>query len=257
MTPSISVKNLTKVFDYWTQEPRDLKKILIGLTKGKITRGEHRQLPILENVSFDVYPGEFVGIMGRNGVGKSTILKLISGIYSPTSGSITTRGRLIPLIELGAGFNEELSGMENIYLNGAVIGFGKKEIENALSDIVEFSGLGDQIFKQMKYYSTGMLMRLAFSIATHVSAQILLIDELLSVGDVGFQEKSLAKIHELNKQGKTILLVTHAPAHIIDNCSRCIVIDGGKKAYDGPPREGTNLYLDATKNPVAPSMTVG
>ena len=242
MTPSISIKNVTKTFRYWTDRPVSLKTILVDFFRGQFKFGKRELFTALNDVSFDIFPGEFVGIMGRNGAGKSTLLKLICGIYSPTSGSIKVSGMIAPLIELGAGFASDLSGYENIFLNAAILGLGKTATENILSEIIEFSELGDKIYMPVKNYSSGMLARLGFAVASHIPSSILLLDEVLAVGDAGFQAKCLKKITALHEAGRTIIFITHSPEAVRLTCQRCIVIDQQKKIYDGPTDEGVELY---------------
>ena len=244
LTPSLSVQNISKSFEYWTERTTSLKTVLTSWAKGNWSRGRREWIEVLKEVSFDIFPGEFVGIMGRNGAGKSTILKLICGIYTPDSGKITHSGTIAPLIELGAGFHPELSGYENIFLNSSVLGFGKAATEAALPGIIEFSELSEMINMPVKHYSSGMLVRLGFSIATHLKAPILLVDEVLAVGDASFQAKSLKKIKELHEEGRTIILVTHSPDAVRAHCNRCIVISQHQKIFDGPPAEGSQVYLD-------------
>ena len=241
--PVIEVKNLTKSFDHWLDQPHSFKNLLTRLSKGKwnpFVVG--KQYTVFNDVSFDIYPGEFVGIMGRNGAGKSTLLKLISGIYTPTRGTIETRSIIAPLIELGAGFHPDLSGYENIFLNAAILGFGKKATEAILPAILEFSELGEQIHKPVRNYSSGMMARLGFSVAINLAAPVLLVDEILAVGDAGFQAKCLAKIDEMHRSGRTIVLITHDPNAIERHCSRCIVIENCEKVYDGNARDGAEYY---------------
>jgi ABC-type polysaccharide/polyol phosphate transport system ATPase subunit len=241
--PVIEVKNLTKSFDHWMDQPHSFKNMLTRLSKGNwhlFTSG--KQFTVLNDVSFDIFPGEFVGIMGRNGAGKSTLLKLISGIYSPTSGSIETRAVIAPLIELGAGFHPDLSGYENIFLNAAILGFGKKATESIIPEILEFSELGEQIHKPIRNYSSGMMARLGFSVAINLAAPVLLVDEILAVGDAGFQAKCLAQIDKMHREGRTIVLITHSPEAIEKHCSRCIVIENCEKVYDGNAKDGAEYY---------------
>lgn len=242
-SPAIRVRNVTKRFRYWSDRPNSVKSLLVDLLRGKIHRGEKKELWTLRDVSFDIHPGEFVGIMGRNGAGKSTLLKLICGIYQPTSGTIEVHSQIAPLIELGAGFHPDLSGYENIFLNAAILGFGRQATLEALPAILDFSELGDKIYMPVKNYSSGMMVRLGFSVATHLVAPIILVDEILAVGDAGFQEKCLKKIHDLHNQGRTIILITHTPDQVKQHCNRCIVINEQRKVYDGSPGEGVDLYL--------------
>lgn len=240
----IEVKNVHKHFDININNPRNFKKTLTDFFKKKEEQPQfHRRIVVFDDVSFQITRGEFVGIMGRNGVGKSTILKMISGIYKPNQGEIITRGRIAPLLELGAGFSDDLSGFENIFLNAAILGFSKKEAENNLQQIMAFSELGDHIYLPVRTYSSGMLVRLGFSIAMHLDSEILLFDEALSVGDAGFQAKCIRKIRELHKErNRTIILVTHAPGTVKEFADRCILLDHGKKVFDGGVEEGTNGY---------------
>jgi ABC-type polysaccharide/polyol phosphate transport system ATPase subunit len=241
--PVISVQNVTKKFAHWDSQHDSLKSILVDLVKGNLKLGKKKEFIALEDIHFDVHQGEFVGIMGRNGAGKSTLMKIISGIYCPTSGSVKVNGAIAPLIELGAGFSGDLSGYENIFLNAAILGFGKAATQKAVPKILEFSELGELIHMPVKNYSSGMLVRLGFSIATTLTAPVLLLDEVLGVGDALFQQKSLRKIHELHNEGRTVLLITHDPSAVVEHCSRCIVIADHKVIFDGDPERGKNAYL--------------
>ena len=239
----IEVDKLHKSFQFISDRPETLKTLLVKLASLKLKRSPKQHFEVLKNISFQIQRGDFVGIMGRNGAGKSTLLKLLCGIYFPTSGKIKITDRVAPLIELGAGFNPELSGLENVYLNAAILGFGRDQTKEALPAILGFSELGQHIYAPVKNYSSGMLVRLGFSIATHLEAPILLVDEVLAVGDIGFQEKCLKKIHELHSKGRTIVLITHSPEAVKQHCNRCIVIDDQTKIFDGAPEEGANLYI--------------
>jgi lipopolysaccharide transport system ATP-binding protein len=240
----IDVKNVSKHFDININNPRNFKKILSDIfAKNEDESHFRRRITVLDDVSFQISRGEFVGIMGRNGVGKSTILKMISNIYKPNSGTIYTKGRIAPLLELGAGFSEDLSGYENIFLNAAILGFSKKEAEQKSSQIVAFSELGDHINLPVRTYSSGMLVRLGFSIAVHLDSEILLFDEVLSVGDAGFQAKCIDKIKSIHIENKrTIILISHSPGQVNQFASRCILLDHGKKVFDGSAEEGTKAY---------------
>lgn len=241
----IEVKNVSKHFDININNPKNFKKAISDFFKRKKEDQAQfrRKIVVFDDVSFQIHKGEFVGIMGRNGVGKSTILKMISGIYKPNSGDIKTVGRIAPLLELGAGFSEDLSGYENIFLNAAILGFSKKEAEHTVNQIVAFSELGDHIYLPVRTYSSGMLVRLGFSIAVHLNSEILLFDEVLSVGDAGFQAKCIKKIKELHKENnRTIILISHSPGQVNEFASRCILLDHGKKVFDGPAEEGTRAY---------------
>jgi ABC-type polysaccharide/polyol phosphate transport system ATPase subunit len=242
LEPAISARNLSKSFSFLSERPNSIKTLLVNVARGNFSFGTRNTFQVLNDVSFDIYPGEFVGIMGKNGAGKSTLLKLISGIYTPTQGAVVTRGSIAPLIELGAGFHPELTGLENIFLNASILGFGKKEAEEKLQAIIEFSELGEHIHRPIKNYSSGMLVRLGFSIATQLSSPILLVDEVLAVGDLSFQRKCIKKIEELHKSGRTIILITHDPGAVRTHCQRCIVIDNKRKVFDGPASEGVAIY---------------
>jgi ABC-type polysaccharide/polyol phosphate transport system ATPase subunit len=244
--PVISVKNVSKSFILWNDRTDSIKKVLINFLKFKFDFGTKQRIDVLNDVSFDVYPGEFVGVMGHNGAGKSTILKILSGIYVPTSGSVEINGKIAPLLELGAGFTDELSGYDNVFLNAAILGFGRKRTSELLDSIIDFSELGDRIHSPVRNYSSGMTVRLAFSIAVHLDAPILLFDEVLAVGDVAFQEKCMTKIMELHNSGKSILLVTHSPDIVQRFCGRCIVISNKTKIYDGEPNKGVEVYRSST-----------
>ncbi len=245
----IRVSQVSKDFTYWSDRPTSFKKLLVNALRGDWSFGRRTHFTALDQVSFEIRKGDFVGIMGRNGAGKSTLLKIISGIYTPTSGEIEVTQQIAPLIELGAGFHMDLSGHENIFLNAAILGFGRKATLEALPKILEFAELGEKIYMPVKNYSSGMMIRLGFSIATHLSAPILLLDEVLAVGDAGFQEKCLKKIHQLHQEGRTIVLITHDPGAVRTHCNRCIVIADRKKIYDGNAIDGTDVYLKDVTTP--------
>jgi len=239
---AIDFKHVSKSFEPWLDRPNSIKGMLAQLTSFNMQFGKKEKFVVLENINLQIKKGDFVGIMGRNGAGKSTLLKLISGIYRPSSGEITCDGNLVPLLELGAGFASELDGLENIRLNASILGFRRGEVEKKVQQIVEFSELGQDIYKPVRNYSSGMLVRLGFSIAAHLDADILLFDEVLAVGDIGFQSKCLKKIQELHAKNKTIVLVTHTPEQIEKYCSRCIVFEKHGVLFDGTPHEGVQVY---------------
>lgn len=241
-SPIVEIDHVSKSFYLWKERPNNLKSYLVLAMKGELFKREVEEIPVLSDVSFQIYPGEFVGIMGRNGVGKSTLMRLITGIYEPTSGTIDTRGKVAPLISLGAGFNPELSGYENIFLNASILGLGRSKTLERLDTIISFSGLEKKIHMPIKNYSSGMVVRLGFSIATHIDADILLLDEVLGVGDAGFKAKSMEKIFELHKQGKTIILVSHSPGLVAEHCSRCVLLNNGVKIFDGEAQDGAKKY---------------
>jgi ABC-2 type transport system ATP-binding protein len=240
----IELSNVSKSFNDWKDRPRSIKTMMSNIVTFKFSLGSNVQKEVLRDVSFSIHKGDFVGIMGRNGAGKSTLFKIISGIYQPTSGEMKVNGSLIPLLELGAGFAMELSGYENIYLNASILGFSRKHVDKVVDDIVEFSELGENIYKNVQNYSSGMLVRLGFSIASHLESDILLFDEILAVGDIGFQRKCLKKIEELYSKGKTIVLVTHSPDQIEQYCNRCIVFDNKGVIFDGSSKDGAQKYTD-------------
>jgi len=215
--PIIKFENVTKNFSLLSH--KTFKEFLPALIKGEQTA---HQFTALKNISFEILPGETVGIIGPNGSGKSTILKLIAGVMTPTFGKVTVNGRVSPLIELGAGFHFELTGRENVYLNGAILGLSQKEININFKSIVDFAQLWDYIDQPVKRYSSGMYMRLAFAIAVHVKPQILLVDEILAVGDPEFQKKCFAKMEEFKKQGVTIIFVSHDLDLVHKFCTRTI-----------------------------------
>ncbi len=228
--PSIIVEGVTKQFV--KRNSHSFKEAFVGWIRGKKVRSD--MFTALDDLSFQVGEGESVAVMGLNGSGKSTTLKLISGVLEPDKGKVYTRGRVAGLIEVGAGFHPDLSGRENVYLNAAILGMNKDEIDARFDDIVAFSEIGDFIDQEVKHYSSGMFMRLAFSVAIHVELDILLVDEVLSVGDAPFRAKCIKKIKELTAQGVTMLVVSHSMGMIKDLCDRGIVIKKGKKIYDGP-----------------------
>ncbi|HCS62192.1 MAG TPA: ABC transporter ATP-binding protein [Microbacterium sp.] len=227
---SIVVDHVTKRFV--KRNTHSFKEAFVGWIRGKKVRSD--KFTALEDLSFQIGEGESVAVMGMNGSGKSTTLKLISGVLEPDEGRVYTRGRVAGLIEVGAGFHPDLSGRENVYLNAAILGMNKEEIDARFDQIVEFSEIGEFIDQEVKHYSSGMFMRLAFSVAIHVELDVLLVDEVLSVGDAPFREKCSAKIKELTAQGVTMLVVSHSVNMVKDLCERGIVIKKGKKIFDGP-----------------------
>lgn len=242
MSSVVEFKNVYKSFQIWHDRPHSIKTLMAQAITFRVNLGRREYVEVLNDISMEIHSGDFVGIMGRNGVGKSTLLKLISQIYFPTQGTLKIRGRIVPLLELGAGFASELTGYENIFLNASIVGFSRKEVQEHLKSIIEFSELGEDLYKPVRNYSSGMLVRLGFSIAAHLDAQVLLFDEVLAVGDVGFQNKCYTKIRQLHEKGKTIVLVTHSPEQVEAFCNRCIVIDRKGVVYDGPPEAGAATY---------------
>ena len=234
---AIRVEHLTKMYKLYDR-PSDRLKESLGLTRKKCYR-EHYAL---RDVNFTVNKGETIGIIGTNGAGKSTILKVITGVLSPTEGKVIVDGRISALLELGAGFNMEYTGIENIYLNGTMIGFSEEEIDARLSDILAFADIGDFVNQPVKMYSSGMFVRLAFAVAINIDPEILIVDEALSVGDVFFQAKCYRKFEEFKKEGKTILFVSHDLGSISKYCDRVVLLDHGTKLDEGSPKEMVDLY---------------
>jgi ABC-2 type transport system ATP-binding protein len=242
METVIELNHVTKRFRFKRGNPKDVKNHVLKLFNKTRFKIVHDEREILSDVSLDIKKGEFVGIMGRNGVGKSTILKILSGIYQPTEGTVKISGKIAPVLELGAGFADELNGIENVYLNASILGYSYKQVVSKLQEIVDFSELGEQILEPVRNYSSGMLVRLAFSVACNLEAQVLLFDEVLAVGDLGFQQKCLAKIKQLHAEKKTIVLVSHSPEQIAEHCDRCILVDDGRIVFDGSAKEGAAKY---------------
>lgn len=239
---SIEVKNVTKRFKVFYDKPNTLKERLVFWKNNK---AEERT--VLENINLDIKKGDTVALIGVNGSGKSTLLKLMTKIIYPTKGSIITRGKLTSLLELGAGFHDDFTGRENIYFNASIFGLTRKEIESKIDDIIEFSELGDFIDNPVRTYSSGMYMRLAFSVAINVEAEILLIDEILAVGDQHFQDKCFAKLEELKKSDKTIVIVSHSLESIKKLCNRAVWINKGHIEKDGKTEEVIEEYLKVCK----------
>lgn len=235
----ITVSHLSKTFKLPTERSFGLKQVIFNRLRG--IKGYTEQ-QVLNDVSFKVYDGEFLGIVGRNGSGKSTLLKLLSKIYTPTKGDIKIDGSLVPFIELGVGFNPELTGRENVYLNGAMLGFSNQEMDAMYDDIVNFAELPEFMDQKLKNYSSGMQVRLAFSIAIRARGDILILDEVLAVGDAAFQKKCndyFASLH--GKQ--TVILVTHSMENVMAYCDRAILIEKGKIIEEGDPAKVTEAYL--------------
>ena len=240
----IKVENVTMKFNLGI-EASSFKETFISFfdRKRRIPKVKN-ELIALKNVSFDVKKGEVIGIIGSNGAGKSTLLKVISGVMKPTKGKAIINGVISPMIELGAGFDNELTARENIYLNGAILGYSKKFLDEKFDDIVEFSELRDFLDVPVKNFSSGMTAKLAFSIATIVNPEILIVDEILSVGDIRFQEKSKGKMMEMIKGGTTVLYVSHSIQSIIDLCDRVIWLEHGEIQKIGPAKKICKDYID-------------
>jgi ABC-2 type transport system ATP-binding protein len=237
---AIKVKNLSKTFLLPHEKHASVKSAFVNFYRKRT----YETQKALDDVSFEVKKGEFFGIVGRNGSGKSTLLKLLAGIYSPTRGNITVNGSLTPFIELGVGFNPELTGRENVYLNGALLGFNRKEMGSMYKDIVDFAELERFMDQKLKNYSSGMQVRLAFSIAIRAKSNILLIDEVLAVGDAIFQQKCYNYFHQLKKEGRTVVFVSHDINALNQYCSNGILIDNGESVTIGPIDKVLNKYTD-------------
>lgn len=240
---AIRVKNVTKMYKLYNRH-RDRLIDAFGLSKGK----NYREHFALKNVSFDIKKGETIGIIGTNGSGKSTILKIITGVLYPTEGEVEIDGRISALLELGAGFNMEYTGIENIYLNGTMCGFSKEEIDSRLQDILDFADIGDFVYQPVKSYSSGMFVRLAFAVAINIDPEILIVDEALSVGDVFFQNKCYHKFEEFKQQGKTILFVSHDLGSINKYCDRVVLLNKGDILAEGEPSVMIDLYKQVLVN---------
>lgn len=235
----IIVDHLSKSFKLPTERSWGLKQAIFNRLKG--IKGYTKQ-EVLKDISFTVKKGEFLGIVGRNGSGKSTLLKILAQIYTPDSGSIIVHGSLVPFIELGVGFNPELTGRENVYMNGAMLGFSNEEMDQMFDDIVQFAELAPFMDQKLKNYSSGMQVRLAFSIAIRARGDILILDEILAVGDAAFQEKCNQYFASLDKS-QTVILVTHSMENVREFCDRAILIDQGKIVEEGDPEVVADAYL--------------
>ncbi len=236
---AIEVINVTKKFKIYYDKASTLKEHMLFWKRNK-----SEEFIALKDINVKIKKGETVGLIGVNGSGKSTLLKLMTKIIYPTTGNVITHGKLTSLLELGAGFHQDFTGRENIYFNAAIFGLTKEEIDKRLEDIIEFSELGEFIDNPVRTYSSGMYMRLAFSIAINVDAEILLIDEILAVGDQHFQEKCFKKLEELKNSDKTIVIVSHSLEQIENLCTRAIWIYEGKVEMDAPPKEVIPKYLE-------------
>ena len=238
----IEIKNVSMKFNLGIEKDFSIKQAFINLFSKKKKKKEY--FWALNNVSFNVGKGEVVGLIGSNGAGKSTLLKVVSGVMKPTSGKVIVKGVISPMIELGAGFDGDLTARENIFLNGAILGYSKKFLEEKFDEIVEFSELKDFLDVPVKNFSSGMTAKLAFSIATIVNPEILIVDEILSVGDIKFQEKSKKKMMELIKGGTTVLYVSHSLQSIQDLCTKVVWLEKGKVIEVGNTKEICKRYYE-------------
>lgn len=235
----IKFQNVTKKFAFQSQ--KTFKEFLPALIKGEETS---KGFTALDDISFEIEKGDSIGIIGPNGSGKSTILKLIAGVMSPTMGKVEVKGQISPLIELGAGMHPELTGKENIYLNGAILGLKKKQIEANLQSIIDFSEIEEFIDQPVKHYSSGMYMRLAFAIAVHVDPEILIVDEILAVGDDAFQKKCFRKMEEFKQNGVTIIFVSHSLGQVREFCNKAIYINHSNLIIQGSTEIVCQKYLE-------------
>lgn len=234
---AIKVDNVTKIYKLFD---RPIDRLKESLRPGH--KEYHKKFYALNNISFDVEEGQFVGIIGTNGSGKSTILKIITGVLTPTMGEVTVNGRISALLELGAGFNMEYTGIENIYMNGTMMGYSRQEMDKKLPEILEFADIGDFVHQPVKTYSGGMFVRAAFALAINVDPEILIVDEALAVGDVFFQAKCYKKINEIRESGTTVILVTHDMGTIIKYCDKVVVLNRGQFIAEGEPGPMVDLY---------------
>ncbi len=233
---AIEIKDLVKKYKMFNKkQDRLLEAIFPRMNR-------HTDFTATNHLDLTVKKGEALGILGKNGAGKSTLLKMITGVVVPTSGSLKVNGKISSLLELGTAFNSELTGEENIYQHGQVMGLTKEEIEATKQDIIDFADIGDHLYQPVKTYSSGMFARLAFACAINVDPDILIVDEVLSVGDMAFQLKCFKKFEEFKSKGKTILFVTHSVSDILKNCTKVIILENGKKTFDGDVKEGVELY---------------
>lgn len=236
----IEVSDVTMRFRMNTDRILSLKEFATTALRGKL---HYEEFTALNNISFNLEKGETLGLIGRNGAGKSTLLKVISGILKPTEGSVACYGNVVPMLELGSGFDMELTGQENIFLNGAILGYSEEFLKSKYDEIAEFSELGKFLSMPIRNYSSGMLARLAFSVATAVNPEILIVDEILSVGDMAFQEKSRERMMEMMGGGTTVLFVSHNMAQIREMCSRVVWLDHGTVRMLGPTQEVCDAYM--------------
>ena len=232
----IEIKDLIKDYKMFPRKQDRLIEVVCPMIK------RHSKFRAMNNLNLTVKKGEVLGILGKNGAGKSTLLKMITGVTSPTSGKVNVKGKISSLLELGAAFNQELTGVENIYQHGQVMGLTKNEIEEKKQEIIDFADIGDHLYQPVKTYSSGMFARLAFACAINVDPDILIVDEVLSVGDMAFQLKCFKKFQEFKERGKTILFVSHNVSDVLKNCNRVIILENGTKTFDGDVKDGVELY---------------
>ncbi len=244
---AVKLEHVTQRFRLIHERPDTLRELFSTFFRHDAT---YHDFDAVKDVSLEVPDGQMLGVIGRNGSGKSTLLKIIAGVYKPMSGKVHVEGTIAPMIELGAGFHSELTGRENILLNGLLMGYSKEEMLEREQRIIDFAEIGDFIDSPVKQYSSGMHTRLAFAVATEVDPKILLVDEILSVGDAGFQQKSFARIQNFRQAGKTILFVSHSMPQVTTHCDRAILLEKGSIIADGDPMEVAETY----KNLMSPEM---
>jgi lipopolysaccharide transport system ATP-binding protein len=257
MNPIIRVENLSKRYRIGGSQHTSVREAVMSGVRAPLrylrgNRNTNQTIWALNDVSFEVAPGEVVGIIGRNGAGKSTLLKILSRITKPTAGRVALKGRVGSLLEVGTGFHSELTGRENIFLNGAILGMRKREIELKFDEIVAFAETEQFLDTPVKHYSSGMIVRLAFAVAAHLEPEILIIDEMLAVGDIAFQKKCLGKMNEVARHGRTVLFVSHDLSAVNALCERGILLHEGALLMNGPTRDVTSYYLDATNKLYSP-----
>ena len=244
MTAAIQLINITKTFRVPTEKMDTLRERLLNFK----LRTQTRKLKALSQINLEVKPGEWLGVVGPNGSGKSTLLKIIAGIYEPNNGEVEVNGRLVPFLELGVGFNPDLSALDNIWLNGVILGMSRKNIKAKMETIIKFAGIKSFINQKLKIFSTGMQVRLAFSIAIQSPGDIFLLDEVLAVGDYEFRQKSKKVFQQMKRQGKTVIIVSHELDQIIDYCDQVIWMDHGRIVKSGSPKLIIKQYIDSQSN---------
>jgi ABC-type polysaccharide/polyol phosphate transport system ATPase subunit len=242
---AIKVQNVTQRFRVIHERPDTLREAFARFFRGE---SKSYDFEAVSDVSFEVQKGQMVAIIGRNGSGKSTLLKIIAGVYRPLSGRAEVQGTIAPLLELGAGFHHELTGRENILLNGLLLGYSKREMRQREQNIIDFAEIGDFVDAPVKQYSSGMYMRLAFAVATEVNPDILLIDEILAVGDFAFKQKCFDRLQHFRESGKTILFVTHSMEQVAQYCDRAILLQNGRKIADGQPEPVIEKFKTVTES---------
>jgi lipopolysaccharide transport system ATP-binding protein len=265
--PAIRVERVSKRYQLGQLAPTDgsFREMLVNLAKAPGRRlrrlsgraPEAESFDALKEVSFTIQPGEVTGLIGRNGAGKSTLLKVLSRITEPTAGRIELRGRVASLLEVGTGFHPDLTGRENVFLNGAILGMGRAEIRRKFDAIIDFAEVAKFVDTPVKHYSSGMYLRLAFAVAAHLDGEILLVDEVLAVGDAAFQKKSLGKMQDVSRGGRAVVFVSHSMAAVSALCTRAVVLDGGGVVMDAPSRDAVRYYLEQNLADAAASWDIG